>query len=195
MAGCHSDTQGQAALPPPTPSADNSASSHSPSLGPMATFTDTSANIKFQYPSSWKQIKGATAVLTVVAPAPAAGGGQAALFLDVPKVPIFAAAMLSAEAVTNGYINDVKKNRISDAQVQNKEMNVGGESAKDVTISGKETGSAPGLPPEGSDATEEAVCLVRSGKIYIFSCDSDTKGTAIAHAALMAAVQSVQWTH
>jgi hypothetical protein len=165
------------------------------SSGALASYSDSSAGIAFKYPSSWKQTKGATAVLTVVAPPAEAGGGFAALFLDLPKVPPFAGLLVSVKAVADGYVDDVKKHRIADAQVDSKDVTVAGAAAKDVTVSGKETGSGPGLPPAGSPATEEAVTIVRSAKIYIFSCDSNPAGTPAAHAALEAAVGSVQWSH
>jgi hypothetical protein len=196
IAGCHAASHpapaggnlGTTSAPPPAPSAAAA------KPGPMATYSDSSSGICFQYPSSWKQSKGATAVLTLIAPAPGAGGGFASLFLDLPKIPPFASGFVTAQAVANGYADDVKKHRIPGAAVQVTDITVAGVAAKDVTATGKETGNAPGLPPAGSQATEEAVTIVRDGKIYIFSADSDSAGTPAAHAALQAAIQSVQWS-
>jgi len=85
----------------------------------------------------------------------------------------------------NGYVDDLRKNEIHDAKVEETaDLRVAGAPARLVKCHGHD---------KGKDAYDVAVAVVHSDRVYIFSCDSDGDGYETARAALDAAVASVEW--
>jgi hypothetical protein len=143
-------------------------------------FDDRNDGIRFEYPGNWALVKGETAVFKVVAPI-----GNGSLSLDVPSLPPFAGLGLTPRRAADGYIDDFKKNRVTDATVdENAELIVAGETSQRVKLSGH---------LGGKPAIDVAVFLVHGEKLFILSCDSDDNGYATARKALDDAVASVQW--
>ena len=154
-------------------------------VGPAAvnlhTYADPASGIRFGYPSSWTPVPAKTAVLAVASPA---GVGCASLCLDVPPMT-WHPPMIPMGIVTSRYIDDLRREQIPDAQVQqSSDVNVSGASARRVTARGHESGRV---------RVDDAVILVHRGQIYILSTDSDDASAPAARAVLDAAVASVQW--
>jgi hypothetical protein len=148
------------------------------------TFQNAAVGIRFKYPADWTPVKAATAVFDIAEPADCAG--CASLCLDVPNLPpaIFR-GMITPAMVENGYVKDLRKHQIHDAQVNESiELKVPASNARRLKCSGHE---------DGKVAIDVAVLIVHADRIYIFSCDSDDKGYANARKALDDAVASVQW--
>jgi hypothetical protein len=148
------------------------------------TFQNTKAGIRFEYPVDWTSTKAPTALFDVVDPAKS--DGSASLCLDVPGLPpaIFC-GLITPKMVENGYVKDLKKNQIHDANVdESVALTVPASSARRVKCSGHE---------DGKVAIDVAVLIVHANRVYIFSCDSDEAGYPKARAALDAAVASMEW--
>ncbi len=143
--------------------------------------------IQFAYPSDWQPTKGQTALFAVTAPRQDFSSPVApSLNLDVPKLPWHIPGFISVGMVVSGYIDDLKKNQIHDAVVEEQHrVSVCGESARQVTC----TGHVDGRP-----STDVAIVCVHADRVYIFSADSDPAGCDCARKALEAAVASAKWT-
>jgi len=134
------------------------------------------------YPRDWQPEKGSKSVLDV-----ATGGDKAyaELSLDIPKLPWHPPGMLPLSSIEHGYVSDLKKNQIHDAQVdESVAVKVPDSSARRVKCSGHENGKV---------MIDVAVLIVHADRVYILSCDGDDDGYATARAALDAAVASIQW--
>ncbi len=111
--------------------------------------------------------------------------GYSSLSLDVPKLPWHPPGFITCGEVESGYVDDLKKNQIHDAQVdESVKVKVPDSSARRVKCSGHE---------DGKPMIDVAVLIVHSDRVYILSCDSDDAGYATSRAALDAAVESIQW--
>jgi hypothetical protein len=93
--------------------------------------------------------------------------------------------MISCWEVAHGYISDLKKNQIHDANVdENIVVKVPGSSARRVKCSGHENGKV---------MIDVAILIVHADRVYILSCDGDDAGSAAARAALDASLASLEW--
>ncbi len=138
--------------------------------------------ICFKFPDGWKEEKASTAVFDV---ANTDGKGYSSLSLDIPKLPLHIPGMITPGMVAGGYIDDLKKNEIHDAKVEeNVDAKVPGVPARRVKCSGHQN---------GKPAIDVAVIAVHNDRVYILSCDSDDDGYNVARAALDAAVASIEW--
>jgi hypothetical protein len=148
------------------------------------TFENKKAGIRFKYPAGWTSVQGQTSTFAVEAPAGSIKG-TASLTLDVPHLPPHLPGMISPKMVADGYVDDLKKNQIHDAKVDEAvDVRVAGAPGRRVKCSGHAGGKV---------AIDVAVAVVHSDRVYIFSCDSDADGYDTARASLDAAVASVEW--
>jgi hypothetical protein len=161
------------------------AATTAPATSPAsATFEDKNAGIRLTYPGDWQPEKAQTALLDVAAPE-ADNKGYSSLSLDIPKLPWHPPGFITCGEVESGYVDDLKKNQIHDAKVdENVKITVPDSSARRVKCSGHE---------DGKTMIDVAVLIVHADRVYILSCDSDDAGYVAARAALDAAVASIQW--
>lgn len=159
------------------------AATTAPATSPsVVTFENKEAGVRLMYPADWVPEKGSKSMVDVAAPGEKA---YASLSVDIPKLPWHPPGMLPLFEIQSGYVSDLKKNLIHDAQVdESVKVTVPDSSARRVKCSGHVNGKA---------MIDVAVLIVHADRVYILSCDGDDAGYATARAALDASVASIQW--
>ena len=159
------------------------AATTAPATAPnVVTLEDKKAGVRLTYPADWAPEKGSKSLVDVAAPGDKA---YASLSIDIPKLPWHPPGMLPLFEIQSGYVSDLKKNQIHDAQVnESVDVKVPDSSARRVKCSGHENGKV---------MIDVAVLIVHADRVYILSCDGDDAGYATARAALDASVASIQW--
>ena len=159
------------------------AATTAPATAPsVVAFENKEAGVRLMYPADWAPEKGSTSMVDVAAPGEKA---YASLSIDIPKLPWHPPGMLPISSIEHGYVSDLKKNQIHDAQVdESVKVTVPDSYARRVKCSGHENGKA---------MIDVAVLIVHANRVYILSCDGDDAGYPMARAALDASVASIQW--
>ena len=93
--------------------------------------------------------------------------------------------MVTPKNVCQGYVDDLRKNEIHDAKIEELvDIKAGGSPARRVKCSGHQN---------GKPMIDCAVVIIHNERAYIFSCDADPDGYPAARAALDQAVATLEW--
>jgi hypothetical protein len=143
------------------------------------TFKSNPPAVQFDYPADWHPCKSATQTLILAGPA------GASFCLDIPKLPWHIPGMIPIGLVASGYVDDLRKNLIHDAVVQEQTtFKACGTNARRITCVGH---------VNGKPSVDVAVIMIHNDQVFILSTDSDDANRAVARQMLDDAVASLKW--